>query len=275
MAREEQLKEEEGDDDDDAPKVKEACAERKAADAAAAAAKAAKAAHAEFGVPRPMELRREIASLARRVYAAGSDRNKTRTLLCSVYHHALHGRYFEARDMLLTSHLGDAIHDRDIQTQILYNRAMARCGLCAFELQLLPEAHSALMELAGGSRLKEAANINRSLLVLGNVISELAAGNKKHVKYRDSKLTRLLSAALGGNSCTAIMAATSAAESELDESRTTLQFATRAMSVVNKVTKNVVVDGSALLDQYRSEIEKLKAELAEARRSSVSSGSCI
>ena len=164
MAREEELKEEEGDDDaddesgdddDDAPKVKEACAERKAADAAAATAKAAKAAHAEFGVPRPMELRREIASLARRVYAAGSDRNKTRTLLCSVYHHALHGRYFEARDMLLTSHLGDAIHDRDIQTQILYNRAMARCGLCAFELQLLPEAHSALMELAGGSRLKE------------------------------------------------------------------------------------------------------------------------
>ena len=164
MAREEALKEEEGDDDDDdesgdddddAPKVKEACAERKAADAAAAVAKAAKAAHAEFGVPRPMELRREIASLARRVYAAGSDRNKTRTLLCSVYHHALHGRYFEARDMLLTSHLGDAIHDRDIQTQILYNRAMARCGLCAFELQLLPEAHSALMELAGGSRLKE------------------------------------------------------------------------------------------------------------------------
>ena len=164
VQREEELKEEEGDDDDDdesgdddddAPKVKEACAERKAADAAAAVAKAAKAAHAEFGVPRPMELRREIASLSRRVYAAGSDRNKTRTLLCSVYHHALHGRYFEARDMLLTSHLGDAIHDRDIQTQILYNRAMARCGLCAFELQLLPEAHSALMELAGGSRLKE------------------------------------------------------------------------------------------------------------------------
>ena len=73
----------------------------------------------------------------------------------------------------------------------------------------------------------------------------------------------MLSAALGGNSCTALMAATSAAESELDESRTTLQFATRAMSVVNKVTKNVVVDGSALLDQYRSEIEKLKATVVQ------------
>ena len=40
-------------------------------------------------------------------------------------------------------------------TRVRAWKAMARCGLCAFELQLLPEAHSALMELAGGSRLKE------------------------------------------------------------------------------------------------------------------------
>merc|ERR1719247_1666661 len=93
--------------------------------------------------------------LARRVYQHGTDRAKTRTLLCVVYHEALHERYQEARDLLLMSHLGDSIHQFDIATQILYNRALVRCGICAFQRGLLPEAHAALMELASGSRLKE------------------------------------------------------------------------------------------------------------------------
>ena len=65
------------------------------------------------------------------------------------------GRYQTARDMLLLSHLADSIHQFDISTQILYNRALVRCGICAFESELLLEAHSALMELAAGARLKE------------------------------------------------------------------------------------------------------------------------
>ncbi|CAH2019387.1 unnamed protein product, partial [Acanthoscelides obtectus] len=65
-----------------------------------------------------------------------------------------------------------------------------------------------LMDLAGservsltkaaGERLKEGANINKSLSVLGNVIRQLSEG-KEFISYRDSKLTRLLSQALGGN----------------------------------------------------------------------------
>ena len=92
---------------------------------------------------------------AARVYASGTERHKTRVLLCHVYHHALHGHYQVARDQLLTSHLADTIHQFDISTQILYNRAIVRCGICAFDKELLPEAHSALMEIAAGSRLKE------------------------------------------------------------------------------------------------------------------------
>ncbi len=45
---------------------------------------------------------------------------------------------------------------------------------------------------ATGDRLKEANKINLSLSALGNVISALVDGKKKHIPYRDSKLTRLL-----------------------------------------------------------------------------------
>ena len=147
----EEQEEEEGDE----PAAKPISAARKAANTTQAAAKAARLAHEEFAVPRAMDLRSELSSLARRVYASGTERAKTRTLLCVVYHAALHERYQEARDLLLMSHLADSIHQFDISTQILYNRALVRCGICAFQQGLLLEAHSALMELAAGSRLKE------------------------------------------------------------------------------------------------------------------------
>ncbi|CAH2017967.1 unnamed protein product [Acanthoscelides obtectus] len=81
-----------------------------------------------------------------------------------------------------------------------------------------------LMDLAGservsltkaaGERLKEGANINKSLSVLGNVIRQLSEG-KEFISYRDSKLTRLLSQALGGNAKSLIIGnVTLAAEEE-------------------------------------------------------------
>ena len=66
------------------------------------------------------------------VYDHGDDRCRTRALLCHVAHHALHGRFHAARDLLLMSHLQEVAHDADIETQILYNRAMVLLGLCAF-----------------------------------------------------------------------------------------------------------------------------------------------
>ena len=60
---------------------------------------------------------------------------------------------------------------------------------------------------ADGLRLREGSNINRSLLALSNVINKLSqAGNgKTFINYRDSKMTRILQSALGGNSKTAII----------------------------------------------------------------------
>ena len=57
---------------------------------------------------------------------------------------------------------------------------------------------------AEGVRLKEAANINLSLMTLGNVISALVEGSQ-HVPYRTSNLTRLLQDSLGGNSKTVMV----------------------------------------------------------------------
>ena len=68
---------------------------------------------------------------------------------------------------------------------------------------------------AVGATLKEGININKSLLVLGNVISALSDEGKKgnFVPYRDSKLTRILQDSLGGNSRTSMIACVSPAES--------------------------------------------------------------
>lgn len=58
--------------------------------------------------------------------------SRTRALLCSVYHHALHDRYYVARDKLLMSHIQDNIDKVDTKTMILYNRALVTIGLSAF-----------------------------------------------------------------------------------------------------------------------------------------------
>jgi len=160
-AAKEAAKVEASDDDDDEEGEEDEAPEpvvtenRKAADAAAAAAAAADREYDAFSVPRPMDLAAEMATLSKRVYERGVERAKVRTLLCNVYHHSLHGRYGVARDQLLMSHLGDVIHGMDISTQILYNRALVRLGLCAFSNELVVEAHAALMELAAGARTKE------------------------------------------------------------------------------------------------------------------------
>ena len=47
-----------------------------------------------------------------------TDRIRTRAILCHIYHHGLHDRWFEARDLMLMSHLQDTIHHSDVPTQV-------------------------------------------------------------------------------------------------------------------------------------------------------------
>ncbi|WOK92248.1 kinesin-like protein KIN-7L [Canna indica] len=116
---------------------------------------------------------------------------------------------------------------------------------------------------AGGVRLKEGKHINKSLMILGNVINKLSESGKQrgHIPYRDSKLTRILQPALGGNSKTSIICTVAPEEAHIEESRGTLQFASRANRITNCVQVNEILTDAALLKRQKLEIEELRRKL--------------
>ena len=86
--------------------------------------------------------------------------------------------------------------------------------------------------------LAEAQNINKSLSALSNCIQKLSTGDIDHVPYRDSKLTRILQQALGGNCKTSLLVALRPEADCVVECIATLRFAKRAKQVVKKVSVN-------------------------------------
>ncbi|XP_073249049.1 uncharacterized protein [Porites lutea] len=137
---------------------------------------------------------------------------------------------------------------------------------------------------ATGERLKEGANINKSLVTLGTVISALAdaatghhssAHHHKFIPYRDSVLTWLLKDSLGGNSKTIMIATISPADVNYAETLSTLRYANRAKNIINKPTVNEDPNVKLIRD-LRAQIETLKnmispemlgeAEMAAAKK---------
>ncbi|GMJ08360.1 hypothetical protein HRI_004505200 [Hibiscus trionum] len=116
---------------------------------------------------------------------------------------------------------------------------------------------------AEGDRLKEAANINKSLSTLGLVIMSLvdmAHGKHRHVPYRDSRLTFLLQDSLGGNSKTTIIANVSPSICATNETLSTLKFAQRAKLIQNNAKVNE--DASGDVNALQRQIEQLKGQLS-------------
>ncbi|KAL0017954.1 hypothetical protein WJX77_004210 [Trebouxia sp. C0004] len=131
-------------------------------------------------------------------------------------------------------------------------------------------------------RIKEATNINVSLLMLGNVISKLAersvhsmasstrAGSPAraaqsspdHIPFRNSKLTRLLQPSLGGNARTAVIATINPSADQMEETSHTLRLASRAMAVTNRVSANEVMSDGDMAKQYQSELNQLRHHLS-------------
>ncbi|XP_015582327.2 kinesin-like protein KIN-7O isoform X1 [Ricinus communis] len=121
---------------------------------------------------------------------------------------------------------------------------------------------------AEGVRLKEGSHINKSLMTLGTVIKKLSEGAESqggHVPYRDSKLTRILQPALGGNANTAIICNITLAQIHTDETKSSLQFASRALRVTNCAHVNEILTDAALLKRQKKEIEELRAKLQGSR----------
>lgn len=83
---------------------------------------------------------------------------------------------------------------------------------------------------ATGQTLEEAKKINQSLSTLGHCINALVE-NKKHIPFRDSKLTRILQESLGGNSKTTMICACSPHPFNIEETISTLKFGQRAKSI--------------------------------------------
>ena len=112
-----------------------------------------------------------------------------------------------------------------------------------------------------GMRIKEGGNINKSLLALSNVINKLSQNNKNFVNYRDSKLTRLLQSALGGNSKTTIICTMIDDNNHYSETLNTLHFGIKAKNIktivkendINKINKK-----KKSIDNNKIKIEKLK-----------------
>ncbi|XP_029082984.1 kinesin-like protein KIF14 [Monodon monoceros] len=112
-----------------------------------------------------------------------------------------------------------------------------------------------------GERLKEGVSINKSLLTLGKVISALseqASGKRTFIPYRESVLTWLLKESLSGNSKTSMIATVSPAASSVEETLSTLRYATQARMIVNAARVNEDVSAKLIRD-LKAEIEKLKA----------------
>ncbi|KAJ3798287.1 kinesin-like protein [Lentinula aff. detonsa] len=124
---------------------------------------------------------------------------------------------------------------------------------------------------ATGQRLKEGANINKSLTTLGKVISSLALASSSDTKkgkkgkgeefvpYRDSVLTWLLKDSLGGNSKTAMIAAIAPADYE--ETLSTLRYADQAKKIKNKAVVNEDPNAK-LVRELKEELEMLRARVS-------------
>lgn len=176
-----------------------------------------------------------------------------------------------ATAMNATSSRSHAIFSLHIEMK---NKEEGENVICAkFHMVDLAGSERAKKTGATGERFKEGVNINKGLLALGNVISALCedGGRRGHIPYRDSKLTRLLQDSLGGNSHTVMIACVSPADSNFEETLSTLRYADRARKIKNKPIVNRDPQ-AAELARLRSQVQQLQVQLLASGSSGEGTG---
>lgn len=134
-------------------------------------------------------------------------------------------------------------------------------------------AGSECINQLGGSveRQKECKAINRSLLGLSRVIVKLSEGadsNGGHIPYRDSRLTRIMKPALGGNSHTLFICCISPTYACKDESHNTLRFGSFANQVTNAARVNLKDERVREdINKYQNDLERLRGDMEKNRLS--------
>jgi hypothetical protein len=196
-----------------------------------------------------------------------------------------------AQPVSSSQHIGSYLEEaskRRVTASTAMNAVSSRShSICSFKISGVLETSQkftsklTLVDLAGSERLKktgaegnramEGIHINKSLMVLGQVVSALAERRRnRKPPYRDSKLTRLLQDSLGGNSRTIMVACVSPADYNIEESANTLRYATAARNIKNTATKNLVKNISqeeaAKLQRENELLKQQVAELQEALR---------
>lgn len=149
-----------------------------------------------------------------------------------------------------------------VKETIIGDEELIKCG--KLNLVDLAGSENILRSGAREGRAREAGEINKSLLTLGRVINALVE-HSAHVPYRDSKLTRILRDSLGGKTKTCIIATISPSAYCLEETLSTLDYASRAKNIKNKPEANQKVSKAVLLKDLYLEIERMKEDVRAAR----------
>jgi len=184
-------------------------------------------------------------------------------------------RHAEKRRQVGATHMNQHSSRSHVLVRILIesrDTASSTGGVRVSSLSLVDLAGSESVRLTGSSaRREEGHYINKSLMTLGQVVHALAdaseneSSSKKHVPFRDSKLTRLLQPSLSGNAQVVLICCISPLLYHVEESHNTFKFATRAKKIPQNVVVKEITDEKTLLQGYRDEIEDLKKQLLEAK----------
>ncbi|CAJ0609451.1 unnamed protein product [Cylicocyclus nassatus] len=174
---------------------------------------------------------------------------------------------------VLRSKGGTAMNAQSSRSHAIFTITLEKSDISDEQSCFTAKLH--LVDLAGSERLKktqaegtrmmEGIRINEGLLALGNVISALSEpGGNRHIPYRDSKITRLLQDSLGGYSYTLMIACVSPADSNAEETLSTLRYADRAKKIKNKPIVNVD-PVQQRMQELKEKVASLERELAEVR----------
>ena len=200
------------------------------------------------------------------VVCSGLSQKPVRTAQAAlqVLHEGTLNRTTAATLMNLTSSRSHAVFAVTLNQTTIGGDGVEVCATSRFTFVDLAGSERMKKTGAEGERAREGIKINEGLLALGNVINALAdeerEGKKPHVPYRQSKLTRLLQDALGGNSQTLFLACVSPSTTNASETLSTLRYANRARNIKNAPVQNV--DSTILeLQKLRSWSSVLQSEL--------------
>ncbi|CAL8330262.1 unnamed protein product [Arctogadus glacialis] len=201
--------------------------------------------------PRRVEIKRNRKGV---VFAQGAETKQATSApeLLALFQQACANRHISSTKMNSESSRSHLIMGIMVESRNLTNGSLS-CG----KLSLVDLAGSERAAKTGAKdhQLKEANSINKSLSALGDVISALSS-ELPHVPYRNSKLTQVMQDSLGGNAKTLMIVNISPSQYNMDETLTSLIYATRVKAITNHAQRNLESKEIAALKEV---ILKLKS----------------